>query len=328
MSKELILRKLEYGDLPYLPEIYNSCFNTSLDESYFNWKYYKNPCGEIIAFIAFDPINNALGSFYGVIPESYMINGKQETIYQSMDTMTHPNYRNRGLFVKLAKLTYEYVYQHVKTPLLLGIPGTSSFHGFVNKLDWANNFNSKYLFSNTRVLNILGVFKKRYHITLTSVFNNLNNIDSLFYLQYKHEISKLITPNILKWKVVENPITKYDILTANIKGKQIALIIITEEDNKIKIQLLKYDEPNSSKYHLDIMKELLVLKSKKIIYTWNSPHAEDNKLYLKTWFLYNPFKKGPFSYRIPFITLGKKDHPLFNKWNKITSFDICPFIQD
>src|SRR5688572_26250181 len=88
-----------------LAEIFELCFGQKFSSRYFNWKYLDNPAGKAIAFVA--EHNNHIAAFYGVIPEYYLVNNKKEIVYQSMDTMTHPEYRKSGLFTKLANLTYE-----------------------------------------------------------------------------------------------------------------------------------------------------------------------------------------------------------------------------
>jgi hypothetical protein len=49
--------------------------------------------------------------------------------------MTHPDYRNKGLFVELASRTFELCSQ-VSIKLLFGFPNQNSLPGFINKLGW------------------------------------------------------------------------------------------------------------------------------------------------------------------------------------------------
>jgi hypothetical protein len=53
----------------------------------------------------------------------------------SLDTMVHPDFRNQGIFVTLAKITFsEASKDGIKC--VYGFPNQSSYPGFINKLDW------------------------------------------------------------------------------------------------------------------------------------------------------------------------------------------------
>jgi hypothetical protein len=54
-----------------------------------------------------------------------------------MDTMTHPDFQRRGLFVRLAELTYDEVCASTGRCDLVGIPGATSLPGFTRKLGWS-----------------------------------------------------------------------------------------------------------------------------------------------------------------------------------------------
>ncbi|SEN40511.1 Acetyltransferase (GNAT) domain-containing protein [Mucilaginibacter gossypiicola] len=74
-------------------------------------------------------------AFYGVIPCFIDYDGQPVLAAQSADTMTHPHHRGKGLFIKLAELTYELCY-HEKILIAFGFPNQNSLPGFVNKLNW------------------------------------------------------------------------------------------------------------------------------------------------------------------------------------------------
>jgi hypothetical protein len=54
---------------------------------------------------------------------------------QSLDTMTHPEYRNQGMFTVLAKACMELAATK-GVDALYGFPNESSYHGFVHRLNW------------------------------------------------------------------------------------------------------------------------------------------------------------------------------------------------
>ena len=143
-TEELEFRQFAFTDKEGFKETYKLCFDIDVSEEYLNWKYQSNPAGEVVAFAAFD--GDTMAAFYGVIPETYLFNGKPKRIYQSMDTMTHPNYQRRGLFGKLANLTYNRIAEIENELKIVGIAGSSSYPGFVKKLNWTDIHQFKYAF--------------------------------------------------------------------------------------------------------------------------------------------------------------------------------------
>lgn len=64
-----------------------------------------------IGFAAFQ--NDRMIAYYGVIPTLIWIGGEQTLACQSADTMTDPEYKGRGLFPRLAEMTYQIGRAHV-----------------------------------------------------------------------------------------------------------------------------------------------------------------------------------------------------------------------
>jgi hypothetical protein len=97
---------------------------------------------EYVGYIAYDKQTNLPVAFYGVIPSNAFLNGKKVLIAQSADTITHPNYRKKGLFIILANKTYKLCLD-LGIKYLYGIPNYNSYKGFIQKLNWVylGNFN-------------------------------------------------------------------------------------------------------------------------------------------------------------------------------------------
>src|SRR5262249_28739898 len=127
-TDDLLIRPVTPGDSQALVELFEACFDARESAEYFAWKYHENPAGEAIGFLA--GAGGKLAAFYGVIPEPWSVGGGEATVYQSMDTMTHPEFQRRGLFVRLAELTYEEVRRRTGRCDLVGIPGPTALPGF------------------------------------------------------------------------------------------------------------------------------------------------------------------------------------------------------
>ncbi|MES2376527.1 MAG: GNAT family N-acetyltransferase [Bacteroidota bacterium] len=115
--------------------LYESVYGHQRSQGFFSDKYNTAYTGaKYIGYLAYDPKHQPI-AFYGVIPTLVWYNGKTILAAQSADTMTHPGYRNMGLFTDLANLTYALCKQ-VGIRFVFGFPNQNSLPGFVNKLDW------------------------------------------------------------------------------------------------------------------------------------------------------------------------------------------------
>lgn len=88
-----------------------------------------------LGYLAFDKKSGRAAAYYGVIPLIAQYNGKPIVCAQSGDTMTHPDFRGRGLFVALARETYA-LCKAEGVKLVFGFPNKNSYPGFIKKLDW------------------------------------------------------------------------------------------------------------------------------------------------------------------------------------------------
>ncbi|REJ85262.1 MAG: GNAT family N-acetyltransferase [Bacteroidetes bacterium] len=79
-------------------------------------------------------------AFYGMYAYPVMSHGKRAVAAQSGDTMTHKDHMGKGLFTKLAKLTYELAAKE-GVSFVFGFPNKNSYPGFVRKLNWTHREN-------------------------------------------------------------------------------------------------------------------------------------------------------------------------------------------
>lgn len=325
-------RKVSLDNLSRLSEMFKLCLNRDVDESYFLWKYKNNPSGEVVAFEAVE--GDVIAAFYGVIPEIYLINGREYIVYQSMDTMTHPNFQKRGLFIKLAQMTYDYLIEKQGNVYIVGVPGGNSFHGFVNKLHWKNITNFKYIFLPKIVSQFSNLFTSS-KVPYKFIYATPNDpeLDS-FWEQLDtskdFKIKPRINNSIFHWKIWEHPYKQFKVVKI-LSNKLLEAVCIFSIDEK---GYLKIEQIACMK---NINKSLMVSLSNfmfkshpqaKFIYTWQPTNTELRNAYKKSFFLINNFNKGLFSYSIPFITYSNQPYLFDKNWFDINDFDIQPLLQD
>ncbi len=92
-----------------------------------------------MGLVAYAPDGTPAG-YYGVFPVKLRIAGKSFLAAQSGDTMVHKSHGGKGLFVTLAKQTYELA-RSDNIGGVFGFPSPSSYPGFVKRLEWQHHEN-------------------------------------------------------------------------------------------------------------------------------------------------------------------------------------------
>ena len=134
MSSNLhTVQRLSAANISDLAKLHAVIYKREVPITFFINKYttaYTN-----VMYTGFIAYNEALQpiAYYGVIPCFLWCGGEVILAAQSADTMTHPDYRNRGLFVELANLTYE-LCRAEGINIIFGFPNQNSLPGLVNKL--------------------------------------------------------------------------------------------------------------------------------------------------------------------------------------------------
>ncbi len=132
------LDESRYKDLQFL---YKYAFSEITTIDFLRKKYNTSFTGiKNIGFIAYHSITKEPAAYYGVFPLMVQYNKQNYLAAQSGDTMTHPNHRGKGLFIELAKKTYELA-KNSGVEFVFGFPNQNSYPGFVNKLNWKHYSN-------------------------------------------------------------------------------------------------------------------------------------------------------------------------------------------
>ncbi|MGC4057591.1 MAG: GNAT family N-acetyltransferase [Chitinophagaceae bacterium] len=326
---EFQIRPTDTADFSRLTDMFALCLGRRVDDSYFRWKYLENPSGPVVAFEAFEQDN--IAAFYGVIPECYADGQEKFLAYQSMDTMTHPNYQKKGLFVKLAKHTYAAVQAKHPELLIVGVPGSNSFHGFVNKLDWKHLIDIPYIFTHRAAFTARNIFRRDRTVQITELSSFTEDIQG--FLDRFYATQKMIRPvydvATLNWKVFRHPFKTFKVLSLKRDSRIEGLMIYSKENNRIKIELADFSHSESSDILLreGLSRIFEDNPQAQWLFTWEPTRKDLKTAYRKAGLLKNPFSKGPFSYKVPFIIYGTKFAGADTE-DLRSRFDLQPLIQD
>lgn len=236
------------NDLPKYLELISSEHGEKADISnslYVKWLYEQNPAGDVNMWLA-EAGNEIVGS-YSTIPVNLLIDGEKILGSQSLNTLTHKDYRGKKIFITLAELSYQNGFKDRNIALIYGLPNKNSYHGFLKYLNFTdigampllikiNNLGSllkrRNRFIPFRLFNMAGRFffrrqrlyydKKQLKIERIIFFDD--RFDRLWEANknlFKNTIIK--DKQYLNWRYTNNPIRKYVIFSAtdfmnNLKG--------------------------------------------------------------------------------------------------------------
>jgi len=134
-TKEFTVERLTKEGLKDVESLYGEVYGRPASKDYFTIKYNSGYTGhEYLGFIAYNKDRIPV-AYYGVIPCFLQCGGKKIIAAQSADTMTHPKFRYKGMFVELSNITFDLCRQ-VGIRLIFGFPNQNSYHGAVHKLGW------------------------------------------------------------------------------------------------------------------------------------------------------------------------------------------------
>lgn len=126
------INESHYADMCIISK---SAFNIDPGIEFYKNKNHTEKFGsKNLGFIAYDEKGDP-AAFYGVYAHLVEYNGKVYHAVQSGDTMTHKDHMGKGLFTKLARMTYELA-KREGAEFVFGSPNYNSYPGFVKKLDW------------------------------------------------------------------------------------------------------------------------------------------------------------------------------------------------
>ncbi len=144
---------------------------------WWRWKYKDNPAGAGKIWIA--EHDGKIVGHYAIIPIVAKLVTDTVTISQSVDTMTHPDYRRQGLFKTLAREVYSQA-EGNGIDIVCGFPGANSLPGFIERLDWFNVTAMPLIFKPSNWGNALKLLlKNRLPLKLSSMGGWL--LQKLFY---------------------------------------------------------------------------------------------------------------------------------------------------
>jgi predicted acetyltransferase len=121
------------GDEHKILDLFSEVFGKEMSLKVWKWRFVENPFGRGIIKLLFD--KGKLIGHYAIIPMKVKVSDGVIDAAFSMTTMTHPDYRGRGIFPLLGEETYQEA-NRKGIKFVFGFPNQNSYDGFVKKLNW------------------------------------------------------------------------------------------------------------------------------------------------------------------------------------------------
>ncbi|MBK8368017.1 MAG: GNAT family N-acetyltransferase [Bacteroidetes bacterium] len=156
---EYKIERISETNLTHLITLYKNAFGIDVSLDFLLKKYATKEFGA--AYIGYLAItnDNIPAAYYGVFPIVSEFKGNKILCAQSGDTMTHSEHRGKGLFVILAKKTYELAKQE-NIKFIYGFPNQNSYPGFINKLSWKHDIDLNLYCIKVKTLPLAKAIKK------------------------------------------------------------------------------------------------------------------------------------------------------------------------
>lgn len=292
------IHPLKHEEFHVLIPLMEACFGMNVPLAYFEWKFLHNPAGFVKGYIA-KTSTGKVAAYYGVIPELYYINGAETVIYQSGDTMTHPEHRRKGLFELLARHCYSSLQEQNKL-FIIGFGGRSSMPGLL-KFGWKQLFDIKYCF----FPKVFTIFQKYRYKNIYEI-KNYEQISSLFLKSNQTAvIHSHKTLAGFQWRL-SNPLYAYFVVAHRAaNGDYDAYLCYYFSDNKLILFDYFFENATGERNLMWYLKDKLSKSTCKGIVAFVQEKSDYATLLKKHGFISNPLGKGPLSEKVPFILFAE-----------------------
>lgn len=345
MIKKLIVKKLnEIPPIKELVELAKSYYDSGeiISEDYLEWQYCNNPAGLPFFSLAYDD-KKVVGQ-YLVIPMNYVLNGKKVLGTLSLNTLTHPEYQGRGLFIELAKATYE-ICDENDIVFTLGFPNPLSYGGFIKKLDFKEIGTAELLICPLKPIKILkGILNKnklKHGGDIPFAWENTQLDNKTFRLLEIHDkenydnfwvnldLQKFATQKdfeFINWRYLQIPGRKYFPIVV-VNGDQISALCVLRVEKVMNINtaiimdfLIRPNNINDGNQLLKLIIKKLKIQGINMLSSLNPNEYLAQKILRKNLFFKIPEKVLP--QKIPVIFKLHTKNDSYTKLTKLSNWSI------
>lgn len=206
------------GDENEILDLFAICFGRRPSTEIWRWRYVENPSGPGIIHLMLE--RDRLVGHYAVVPMLLETGAHHVSAALSMTTMTHPSYRGRGIFPKLAEKVYESC-RNLGIKAVYGFPNQNSYKGFTKKLGW-NGFGNMFGWEAEidKIDYSYNLKDSEYNEIIISEEGTFNKEFDEFWQKIKPIDKWMVSKNsaYLNWRYFQKPSSEYKILSFKHRG--------------------------------------------------------------------------------------------------------------
>ncbi len=229
MNTDLEFHAYQPGQEESILELFRHSYGHDLGRDVWRWRFQDNPAGPGVIDLCWS--GDVLAAHYAVTSIRMRIEGTDWLTGLSGTTMTHPNYRGRGLFPILARRTYARMAEN-NVALAWGFPNAMSHRGFINDLAWADIY---------EVPTLRLALTER--LRLPTPDNNVIQCEAfdgrfdLLWDQVKDAFQVITCRDRqhLQWRYTDNPTERYQVIAYQNRDSILAYVVFKRYRNELQI---------------------------------------------------------------------------------------------
>ena len=183
-------------------KLFFDSYKRKKSKEFFKYSLSETPYGKPIIYLM--KHSNKIIGYHSIRPFLLKIKNQDVMGGLTYNTMTHPDYRNKGIFTLLGNKTHEEAKKR-KYEFIVGFANLNSIHGYTTK------FRHKDL----TPINFIKIKKVKFdvekipHVTKNCFPKNLGNLNKKYLARKKYPIRIERDDKFLAWRYKNNPESRY-----------------------------------------------------------------------------------------------------------------------
>lgn len=257
------LRPYRVGDEAAIADLFHETYGRAMSDELWRWRFRDSPAGESIIQLAWD--GDVLAGHYAVTQVSLSVEGERGSSGLDVTTMTHPDYRGRGLFRKLAEATYGHS-ADVGLGMVWGFPNRNSHRGYAQDLGWVDIWEIPTLRWRAPMLTRLGTSS----LDIAEVFSFDERFDDL-WREVRRDHCVMVERDLqyLKWRYTAKPEAQYRIVVCQDGHNLFGYAVFKRYEDELQVvDLLIQDDVEIGRQLLVEVARIAVSESAGAISLW------------------------------------------------------------
>jgi GNAT superfamily N-acetyltransferase len=326
---DLDVRLAPLDDPERFAPLMQAAFGLQASPRHFTWKYLENPAGRGAGFEAIGP--NGAVAFRGVIPETYLVQGKRMRVHQGVDSMVHPDYRGRGVYMALMRRMYEHLLAEEGGYTLVAFSNEKMVSVLTKRDRWTHLHTIPFMFL-PRIIHRVRPWRSRAKDVVFTTVKRATELEP--YLGVRGQPARAVTvelsPEFLQWRGFDNPYNPAQACLAWRGDEPVGMCLFsTDARSRCLIQLADFITPQMCGHAFDALAAFLFEQTgASVLYTWEPVDDARRAVLRRSGFVKNPVRRGPGSARYSLVARSEPRLVHGHDWLDPANFEVQPIMHD